>query len=783
MNRDERSPAPSGSIYTTRYLLYSAFGLLVVVLAAYGPVIANPLLSDDLNFRVFFRGEHLDWAKIRSEMWSGWGGLVGADYYRPVLTWSVIADYLVWGTNPFGYHLTNLLLHTLNALLVAHIIVRLAGPGKRYPALLGALVFALHPIHPEAVAWVAGRVDVLSAFFFLLTIRCYLAYRWTGRLRHLIFSIGVLTLGLGSKESMVMAPFVLLALDVGLKLSRGTPRWAFGARPAVVLPLAVTLAYLALRKIVLGSLSGGQDLFAPYASLEALLQTIKQTSVKLFLLLAPANQEALAPPWPVLFQAAVILMMILPFLALLTHGKRTIPGPLLGGALIVFPLALVGHIHVDPSSLTNSRVLYLPAAGLVVLLYSGPWDPGVRHELRRLGAAQVAVLSLAITAAYFAVLRVNLGPWREAGRIMTAVVRDVDRTEAETPPGRALIVAQVPDLHKGAYVCRNGFLFNLVRPFHPRDIKRVFPVLEYYYQRDPGMLRAVYGKDTVVAVCDKRIWNETGWESTNRPVLHVLPPARSGPHRMSDEDRAKWARLDSDWWVPEPDLERRKVAGGVELIARREGAGLLGPVMRIAPLELQALRFRQDGPARIALGWSTAAKPNIFPSSPVMFFAPHQGWRTISLINHDTWFFPSSEPVGRLRLSVWPPNTPVRITDLTLLSRLPRLPLAFENEPVEPAPDRDFEIPMARCPFTHFKIVILNPAAPEDIRATRPVETSTPLIVSANRLKHLHMVARVIEGFDALLYVDAVEPDANHLTTKARSRLIRLRFPGRSPEH
>jgi len=784
MSRDERPPVPSGSIYTTRYLLYSAFGLLAVVLLAYGPVIANPLLSDDLNFRVLFRGEHLDWHKIRSELWSGWGGLVGADYYRPILTWSVVADYLVWGTNPVGYHLTNLLLHTLNALLLAHIVVRLAGPGKRYPALLGALVFALHPIHPEAVAWVAGRVDVLSAFFFLLTIRCYLAYRWTGRRRHLIASIVVLMLGLGSKESVVMTPFVLLALDVGLKLSRGTPRWAFGVRPAVLLPLTVTAAYLVLRRVVLGSLSGGQDLFAPYASVDALAQTIKQTSVKLFLLLAPANQQAVTPPWPTVFQGAVILMLILPFLALLTHGKRTIPGPLLGGALIVFPLGLVGHIHVDPGNLANSRVLYLPAAGLVLLLYSGPWNPRVRHELRRLGAAQMAVLSLAIAAAFFLMLRANLGPWREAGRILTAVVRDVDRTEAGIPPGKALVVAQVPDVYEGAYVCRNGFLFNLVRPFHHRDIKRAFPVLEYYYQRDPGMLRAVFGEQTVIAVCDKRVWERPGWESAGRPVLRVLPPARSGPHRMTDADLDKWSRLDSDWWEAEPHLERRKIDGGVELIARREGAGLLGPVMRIAPNDLHALRFRQAGEARLALGWSTAAKPNVFPSSPVMFFSPHQGWRTISLINHDTWFFPTAEPVGRLRISVWPPNTPIRITDFTLLRRLPRLPLAFENAPVEPEPGRDFEIPMmATSDCAQFKIVILTPAAPEEIRVTRSAGADTPLVASANRLKHLHMVARAIEGFDALLYVDAVEADGNHLTTKARSRLIRLRFSGRPEAH
>jgi len=765
---DEGRRSKNKTIYTPRYLLYSSLGLLVAVFAAYYPTLWNPFLSDDMNMRILFRGDTLDWAKILRELWSGWAGLVDADYYRPFLTYTIVVDSLFWGMNPFGYHLTNLLLHTLNALLVAHIIVRLAGPGKRYPALLGALVFAVHPVHPEAVSWIAGRVDVLSAFFFLMTVRCYLAYRWTGRSRHLAFSLATLVLGLMSKESVVMVPFILLALDIGLKLSRGTPRWAFGARPASILLFAVVGVYLVIRKLVIGSLSGGQDLFAPYESIEALGFTLKQTSIKLLLLLAPVNEAALGNPWSLVFRVAVIGMMILPFLALLTHGRRIIPGPLLGGALILLPLGLVGHIHVDFASLTNTRILYIPAAGFLILLYSGPWEPRVRHELRRVGAAQMAVLSLLIAVAFFLVLRVNLGPWVEAGRIMTSLTKQVDQAEASTPPGKILVLARLPDVHKGAYVCRNGFLFSLVKPMHHRNIKRVFPVLDFFYGQDPGQLRAVHGNETRIMV----------WDNKRRKLMD-LPPARPGSHTLTDRDIEKWSRLDSSWWKAEPGLERRILpGGGVELVARRDGVGLLGPVMRISPDRLHALEFRQEGRAYLALSWSTATTPDIFPSSPVMFFPPHDGWRTISLINHATWFLPQTPPIGRLRISLGPPGVHVKLHGFSLLKTLPRLPLAVANEPLEPVPEEPFLIPLMKCPYTHFKVMVMNPAAPHTVLLTRPVGSQDPLTLTARDLIHLHAVAYAIEGFEALLYVDAVEADGSYITTRARSRLVRLRFQG-----
>lgn len=769
------APRSGPGVYTARYAAWSVIAIVGAVLLGYWPAIGNAFLSDDFNMRVLFRatdaGPTLDWPLLLREWWSGWGGLEGAAYYRPLVTYSVLVDYAFWGTNPFGYHLTNLLLHTLNALLVAHIIMRIAGPGKRYPALLAAIIFALHPAHPEAVSWIAGRVDVLSAVFYLLTIRCYLAYRWSGRRRHLVFAIGAFVLGLGSKESAVTVPFVLLALDVCLKLSRGLPRWAYGARPAGGLFLVLIAAYLGFRYLALGGLSGDQDMFAPYRSLDALATTLQQTGTKLFMLLAPVNDALTPAPWPLVFRLVVVVLFVLPFIELLTHGRRSIPGPLTGLAMILFPLALVGHIHVDPSTLANSRVLYLPVAGLLVALYSGPWDPGVRHELRRLGAAQTAVLSLLLAACFFVVLRRNLVAWTEAGDLATRVVAEIDRVERATPPGKKIIVGRLPDTHHGAYVFRNGFLFSVLRPIHHRDMTRVYPLLDYFYARDPGMLRAMRDADTRIV-----IWDDAAGK------LVDLPPDPPAPHRLTDRDLREWAELGGPLWRPEPGLERRDApGGGITLVAKRAGVGLQGPSMRIRADELRGIRFTQRGPGELAIGWSTANAPDRFPSRPVVFLSPHEGERTVSLINHATWYVPSGPPVGRLRIAVSPVGKPVTLEDVALLRRLPRLPVQFAHEPIPVPAEADFAIPVLETPYRHFRIVFMQPAAPLRFETERDPATAAPLVVPRKTLAHLHRIARAIGPYEALVYIDAIEANGEEITTKARSRVFRLQFSRTGP--
>ncbi len=160
---------------------------------------------------------------------------------RHPLTWfSHALDYAIWGLNPLGHHLTNNIFHALNTFIVVFLIMRLMevfrennGPSRpflenrtiRITGLATGLLFGLHPLHVESVAWVAERKDLLCAFFFLLTILTYTYYvseldtrasdNYAARFfnKKYLFTIGFFVLSVLSKPMAVTLPIVLLILD------------------------------------------------------------------------------------------------------------------------------------------------------------------------------------------------------------------------------------------------------------------------------------------------------------------------------------------------------------------------------------------------------------------------------------------------------------------------------------------------------------------------------------------------------------------------------------------
>ncbi len=128
------------------------------------------------------------------------------------LTWvSYMIDSQLYGMKPGGYHMTNILFHILNTLLVFTVFRKMTGDLWRSGFI--AAMFAVHPIHVESVAWVAERKDLLFAFFWLLTMWGYLHYvRQPGIKRYLLVLL-FFSAGLMAKPMIVTLPFVLLLLD------------------------------------------------------------------------------------------------------------------------------------------------------------------------------------------------------------------------------------------------------------------------------------------------------------------------------------------------------------------------------------------------------------------------------------------------------------------------------------------------------------------------------------------------------------------------------------------
>lgn len=128
------------------------------------------------------------------------------------LTWfSFMLDSQLFGPDPGRMHLENLLLHIANTLLLFAVLKRMTG--SLWRSAFVAAAFALHPMHVESVAWVIERKDVLSTFFFVLTLAAYIGYAKRGGLFRYLLTILLFVFGLLAKPMLVILPFVLLLLD------------------------------------------------------------------------------------------------------------------------------------------------------------------------------------------------------------------------------------------------------------------------------------------------------------------------------------------------------------------------------------------------------------------------------------------------------------------------------------------------------------------------------------------------------------------------------------------
>jgi hypothetical protein len=166
------SPERPGRIKDAYKLALVCIVLIAATLACYWPLAHYEFINFDDNIYVL-QNQHVrggfNWANVQWAFGSGVGG-----NWHPLTWFSHMLDCQLYGLNAGGHHLTNVLFHTANSLLLLLVLRRMTG--SLWRSAFVASLFALHPMHVESVAWVAERKDVLSTFFFLLTLGAYNAY-------------------------------------------------------------------------------------------------------------------------------------------------------------------------------------------------------------------------------------------------------------------------------------------------------------------------------------------------------------------------------------------------------------------------------------------------------------------------------------------------------------------------------------------------------------------------------------------------------------------------------
>ena len=192
------------------YVFLVYVGLALVTIIAFEPIRHNGFVNYDDYEYIIENPQVKSGTNHESFIWAFTAQDKGGNWHP--LTWlSHILDCEMFGIEPFWHHLTNLLFHTANTLLLFWVFKRMTG--ALWPSAFVAAAFALHPLHVESVAWAAERKDVLGGFFWMLTIIAYVRYAQRGGTGWYLLVVLAFCMGLMAKPMVVTLPFVLLFLD------------------------------------------------------------------------------------------------------------------------------------------------------------------------------------------------------------------------------------------------------------------------------------------------------------------------------------------------------------------------------------------------------------------------------------------------------------------------------------------------------------------------------------------------------------------------------------------
>jgi len=390
-----------------------------------------------------------------------WGREHGG-FFRPLFILSYFIDAKIWGARPFGFHLTNVVFHSLNAFLTFILSLRmvenlkLTAGARRSIAIGAGAFFLLHPSHTEAVTWISGRADVLATFFCLASLWLYLSYVQSQRTSRLLLSLLSFTIALTAKESAICLPLlvVVLRLFVGPVPRDRETRQRF--LTVMALYFSILLVFVGVRSVFIGSLVGGygpsQHLnFSPTWLRDRLLEA----SVRSFLPALPSRLSwFLFKP----LQSRVFILFSLASAGVIAAGiilRRRWYGPsdrreqnrfLVAIALLfLFSLLPVINLRLTLYQTLGERFLYLPTVFSCLLM------------------AYLMATMLRQKMLWFSILICWLGfyslglyqtnrSWKEAARLSHNITDQL----VDSATRDHLLILNLPDNLRGVPVFHNG---------------------------------------------------------------------------------------------------------------------------------------------------------------------------------------------------------------------------------------------------------------------------------------------------------------------------------------
>ncbi|NIR44544.1 MAG: hypothetical protein GWN99_09645 [Gemmatimonadetes bacterium] len=409
-----------------RGALYAA-AVGVVAVVVYANSLANGFAYDDewiIQGRELVHGLDRVWQVLVAPYWpEGFGSPI----YRPLTLLSFALDWQIWGGAPFGFHLTNVLLHALASILVTLFLFRFFSVGA---AVMGGLVFAVHSVHTEAVANVVGRAELLATGFVLLGCLVYMrAVRGERFGTATVFLLAALyALAASAKEVAFVMPALLLVTDAPIiaDLPReDRARFVRQRLPTFVVLAAVLVALLLARWAVLGTPvgSGPARVFAADDSFSTRLFTMARVWPLYFeLLVFPLDLSAdyspavILPATGLTPMGVVGFVLVLGILALAVAAVRRAPEFAMAVAWAAVTLAPVSNLLFTAETVLGERRVYLTSVAVSI---------PVGLMIARSAAVRRRWLTVAVGvwAVLFAVVTVRRNPvWESTDSVFASLL-------------------------------------------------------------------------------------------------------------------------------------------------------------------------------------------------------------------------------------------------------------------------------------------------------------------------------------------------------------------------
>ena len=383
------SPLTAATSYSRQdVLVLVALGLLVVVSYLPAMLWGGFVWDDNLYIKV-------DPVREVSGLWQIWfspSAIDGERHYWPLVYTTFWLEHKLWGFDPTGYHIVNVLLHLVNTLLVWHLVRRLAVPG----AWIVAAVFAVHPLHVESVAWVIERKDVLSGLFYLAAALGWMRFVEQPHPRRYALPLVLYAAGLLSKSIVVTLPVALLIWH-WWKQGRVTSTDLLRLVPFCVVGLVITIGDLSFARSIV-------PVSFDYSLAERALIAARALWFYTGKLLWPTSLAVIYPRWDIYVADPLAWGYLIAAVALavvLWHFRSQLGrGPLAGALFFVVTLSpILGFVDYGymKYAFVADRYQYLAGIGVMaVVIGAAAYGVGRLPSLWQRGVLGVAAVVLVV---------------------------------------------------------------------------------------------------------------------------------------------------------------------------------------------------------------------------------------------------------------------------------------------------------------------------------------------------------------------------------------------------